>query len=120
MDKDNQRLELFPNLFEMVKEFNRKFNIPLNEKPGRCNPELEHLGYRHLSEEIRELADSCTLYDELDSLVDIVYVTMGLAAKYGFDFNEAFRRVHIANMTKTRAQAPEESKRGSQWDIIKG
>lgn len=38
--------------------------------------------------------------EQLDALVDLVYVTLQTARKHGFDFNEAWRRVHAANMRK--------------------
>lgn len=36
----------------------------------------------------------------LDALCDLVYVTVGWAVSHGWDFDEAFRRVHASNMTK--------------------
>lgn len=107
-------------LFHMVQDFNYKYGIELNFKPDWIVWELERLGFDHLKEELQEYAQALTLEGKLDALVDLVYVAMGLAAKYGFDFNEAFRRVHESNMTKTRAENPEQSKRGSSFDIIKG
>lgn len=55
----------------------------------------------------------------LDALVDIVYVTLGTAYLHGFDFEEAWRRVHRANMRKVRASTSSQSKRGSSLDVIK-
>jgi predicted HAD superfamily Cof-like phosphohydrolase len=56
---------------------------------------------------------------ELDALVDLVYVALGTAYLQGFNFAEAWRRVHTANMAKVRAERPEDSKRGSGFDVIK-
>ena len=36
----------------------------------------------------------------LKELADLVYVTYGYAATYGWDLDEAFRRVHASNMSK--------------------
>jgi predicted HAD superfamily Cof-like phosphohydrolase len=56
----------------------------------------------------------------LDGLVDLVYVALGTAYLHGFDFREAWRRVHFANMNKVRAsQDGSDSKRGSSYDVIK-
>lgn len=55
----------------------------------------------------------------LDGLVDMVYVVIGTAYLHGFDFREAWRRVHAANMKKVRAERVSDSKRGSTWDVVK-
>lgn len=60
---------------------------------------------------------------QLDSLVDHVYVVLGTAyLQFGAKvFNEAWRRVHEANMKKVRCERDEDSKRGdgAKFDIIK-
>lgn len=80
-----------------------------------------------------ELTRPPSLYDQgevlthmeraLDALVDLVYVALGTAHLHGFDFNEAWRRVHAANMKKIRAPSAEASKestgRGHAFDVIK-
>lgn len=38
--------------------------------------------------------------DLADSLVDMVYIIIGTALAYGFDFDELWRAVHENNMTK--------------------
>lgn len=55
----------------------------------------------------------------LDGLVDLVYVAIGTSHLHGFDFREAWRRVHAANMKKVRAKSADDSKRGSTWDVVK-
>jgi len=57
--------------------------------------------------------------DQLDALVDLAYVVLGTAFMHGFDFNEAWRRVHAANMQKVRATSPDVSKRNSSLDVVK-
>jgi NTP pyrophosphatase (non-canonical NTP hydrolase) len=36
----------------------------------------------------------------LKELVDIVVVCVGMADTYGWDFDEAFKQVHVSNMSK--------------------
>lgn len=57
--------------------------------------------------------------DQLDALVDLIYVTLGTAYLQGFNFAEAWRRVQRANMSKVRVERPEDSKRGSGFDVVK-
>ena len=49
------------------------------------------------------LSESCEGTNEeamLKELADLVYVTYGYAATYGWDLDEAVRRVHKSNMSK--------------------
>ena len=39
----------------------------------------------------------------LKELADVLYVTYGYALTFGFDLDEAFRRVHASNMSKVDA-----------------
>ncbi len=59
------------------------------------------------------------LADMLDALVDQVYIALGTAYLHGFNFNEAWRRVHEANMKKARVSSAVESRHGSAYDIVK-
>lgn len=59
------------------------------------------------------------LADQLDALVDLVYVALGTAHLHGFDFDEAWARVHEANMLKQGVERAADSKRGSSFDVIK-
>jgi predicted HAD superfamily Cof-like phosphohydrolase len=60
------------------------------------------------------------LEGQLDALVDLVYVALGTAYLQGFKFEEAWARVHAANMRKKRAEPDgSDSKRGSPNDVVK-
>jgi predicted HAD superfamily Cof-like phosphohydrolase len=58
---------------------------------------------------------------QLDALCDLTYVVLGTAyLQFGAGrFNEAWRRVHHANMQKVRAARGGDSKRGSTFDVVK-
>lgn len=75
----------------------------------------------HLREEIDEYEDDIgrSTVSVLDSIVDLLYVTMGAAYLHGFTpamLDEAWNRVHAANMRKVRGPS---GKRGSQFDVVK-
>lgn len=106
-----------PNLYEDVLEFRKKFDIAYGGKPRVLPLDLYTMQKKHLYEEIREwrsdiLAAHSVVNDRaemthllaqsLDALVDLVYVAIGTAILSGFNFNEAWRRVHAANMQKQR------------------
>ena len=67
-----------------------------------------------------ELTTTQSLEGMLDALVDLVYVTLGTSHLHGFNFREAWRRVHDANMRKVRAQVGRVGPRGNhEFDVIK-
>lgn len=57
----------------------------------------------------------------LDALIDLEYVLLGTVHLHGFAgiYDQAFDRVQSANMSKVRTERPEDSKRGSGFDVIK-
>lgn len=99
--------------YTLVRDFHEKFELFVNKD----NRELQSARVRHMQEELDEYKKAVkenNREQQLDALVDLVYVALGTAHYEDFDFNEAFRRVHEANMKKIRRP----SKR-SQWDVVK-
>lgn len=110
------------DVFQDVKDFQEKFGVPMLPSPGMPVPELTFLKIRHLYEELHELqkaAEAGDLPELFDGLIDLVYVALGFAANCGFPFYEGWAAVQAANMAKERALRPEDSKRGSTYDIVK-
>ena len=110
------------NIFELIKEFHTKFGLEYNDKPRALPRDLRNFRIDFMEEELTEYAVSAANGDkhgQLDALVDLVYVAVGTAYLHGFDFNEAFKRVHEANMKKVRATSFRDSKRGSVYDVVK-
>jgi len=111
------------DFFDKIKEFHVKFGIPHNEQPGFLGLEMQQFRIIALAEEFEEYVDAVREKDlegALDALVDLVYFALGTAYIHGFDrFDEAFDRVHEANMKKVRAERPSDSKRGTGFDVIK-
>jgi predicted HAD superfamily Cof-like phosphohydrolase len=117
-----------------IEQFHRKFDLIYEGKPRVLPYDLGKFRIRFLIEETAEyqsavsraaldLSSSRSPDDQmakaLDALVDLVYVALGTAYLHGFDFNEAWRRVHEANMKKIRAADVSQSTRGSLHDVIK-
>jgi predicted HAD superfamily Cof-like phosphohydrolase len=116
------------DLFQDVKDFHAKFGLAYTGKPRLLPEELSEFRIKFLEEELEEYIEAVTFIGDdipnnlekaLDSLVDLVYVVLGAAHLHGFDFNEAWRRVQAANMKKVRALQPDDSKRGSTYDVVK-
>lgn len=137
--------------FTLVGDFHNKFGLEYDGPPRDLDDDIIAFRIRFLIEELAEYADACgfeKLSDSLedviadfndpnygtgirtskrdpekmlDSLVDLSYVTDGTAYLHGFDFDEAYSRVHQANMQKVRVDSEtlEGSVRKSKFDVVK-
>jgi len=118
--------------------FHAKFDLLYKGKPRQLPEEIMMFRIGFMKEELMEYETAANrlhallargieddaevahlLELQLDALVDLVYVALGTSHLHGFDFNEAWARVHRANMAKVRAQSEEDSKRGSKYDVVK-
>lgn len=127
--------------FSDVRDFHEKFGLKYDGPPRDIDTDLQVFRTTHMIEELCEYVGTSEVTagtvqgilvggiprhgiappeKALDALVDLVYVALGTAYVQGFDFDEAWRRVHEANMKKVRAQADgADSKRGSGYDVVK-
>jgi len=120
-----------------IQNFHAKFGLEYDEGPRALPHELADFRTGFMVEELCEYitddeqfhclirsafhsrVNRQPLEKQLDALVDLVYVALGTAYLHGFDFEEAWRRVHAANMSKVRAKRAEDSVRGSTFDVVK-
>lgn len=120
--------EIFsPKMFEDVAAFHEKFGLEQENTKTLVgalfgiSEEEWKLRHDRLQEELDEYWDAVNAGNDvetLDALVDLVYIALGTAYRRGWDFNEAWRRVHEANMAKERGK-PSTSKYNSGFDIVK-
>jgi predicted HAD superfamily Cof-like phosphohydrolase len=107
-------------MYDDIRKFHEKFGLDYKGPPREIAGALEDFRARFMQEELDEFCDAESLEKKLDALVDLVYVALGTAYLYGFDFDEAWRRVHEANMKKVRAQPDgSDSARQSMYDVVK-
>lgn len=107
------------DMFGDIKAFHKKFDLCQPSMPQELSSHLSEFRTKFMQEELDEYTKAKNLEDRLDALVDLVYVVLGTAYLHGFDFNEAWRRVHHANMQKVRVKTACRSKRGSAYDVVK-
>ena len=84
---------------DMVVDFQIAFNQPVGVKYEYLS-ELDNLRFRLVKEEFEEVKEAMEPEHLLKELADLVYVVYGYAATFGWDLDEAVRRVHISNMSK--------------------
>lgn len=109
-------------LIRDIEEFNRKFGLPVNSRELFAHASWLDYRMKFLLEELAETMQAVEdkdLHEVLDGLVDIMYVAVGTAVSLGLPIEEAWNRVHKANLEKVRVEAPEQSKRKSSFDLVK-
>ena len=89
----------YQSVSEKLGIFHNTFNHPVDiEYPSLCI-----LRRKLIEEEYNEVIEAIeTKKDDkvLKELCDLVYVCVGMATTYGWDFDTAFTRVHSSNMSK--------------------
>ncbi len=89
---------------EMVKQFHRLGRLPIATEVWN-DTYTSRRRINLITEEYEELMQAFARGDAveaLDALCDLVYVCVGTAVEYGWNFDEAFDRVHKSNLTKVK------------------
>ena len=119
MVKRNKETSDPMNFYSDIKEFHEKFGLTYTDGPRFLPEDLSGFRTKFMQEELDEYGTPI-LEKQLDALVDLVYVALGTAYLHGFDFDEAWKRVHEANMKKVKAKADgSDSLRKSAHDVVK-
>ncbi len=91
-----------PSKSDDVDDFHARFDVPVDvpfvqgDSHEKCRTSL-------ITEEYWEYLDAIHAQDPVaafDALIDLVYVCVGAARTWGWDFDEGWRRVHESNMSK--------------------
>ena len=83
----------------MVEQFARTYGQNLNHSWTK-DTDKDLLRLVLLKEEYAEVLAATDAENLLKELADLVYVTFGYAATFGWNLDEAVRRVHASNMSK--------------------
>jgi NTP pyrophosphatase (non-canonical NTP hydrolase) len=84
---------------EMVTQFVDHMGQPM-DKEYKLGSDLEDFRFALMREEFYEVVDETEPHNRLKELADLLYVIYGYAVTFGWDLDEAFRRVHESNMSK--------------------
>jgi len=111
------------HMWDDIVAFHNKFELQQADFPTVILPDgLMAFRVQFLREELDEFIEAIDTNDTMkafDALIDLVYVAMGTAYLCRFPWVSGWEVVQAANMTKIRAIHADESKRGSQYDVIK-
>lgn len=94
--------------FDLVREFHEAYELPVgtvnihNDFDKITKEDAERIALRSnlVAEEFKELINSESCEEIMKEACDLVYVVLGTFVEFGWDFDEAFRRVHESNMSK--------------------
>ena len=111
------------NIITDVEDMHIKFKLRnwLESNPDKLN-ELMKLRMRMLTEEFSETMDAYLQGDPeelVDGLIDLVVIAVGTLEMSGVDVNEAWTKVHEANMSKEVGVKPGRPNKLGLPDLIK-
>ena len=89
--------------FDKVRIFMEAFGQEVKLKPEFPDAETRKMRLDLIEEELEELKDACfnkDMVEVADALADLLYVVYGAGHSFGIDLHEAFREVHVSNMSK--------------------
>lgn len=110
------------DVFKDIRKFHFKFQISKNGKPGKLFGKNLELRKKLLEEELEEYLIALrqeNLEDQIDALIDIMYVCVGTLEVMGVKPEKHWKEVHKANMRKKIATTEFLSKRGIIGDLYK-
>ena len=98
----------YKTLFELVREFHEAYEMPVgtvnihNDFDKIKKEDAERIALRSnlVAEEFKELINAESCEEIMKESFDLIYVILGTFVEFGWDLEEAFRRVHQSNMSK--------------------
>lgn len=100
-----KELSIKDKKLEMVKEFNKTYEIPIRKKPSLTDEEEYNLKHELMNEELKEYHDACLngdITEISDAIVDMMYILYGIILSHGLSevVFDMFEEVHKSNMSK--------------------
>jgi len=93
------------DIFGLVRQFNEEIiGLPTPDEPTSLFGGRLSYAVGHLREEVDELVRAESIEDQVDALVDLIYVAAGRIIEIGVDPTAHFLEVHRANMRRVRGQ----------------
>ena len=85
-----------------ILQFMQRMNMDHPDKPTPLSPRLRDQRLNFIREELEELTAADNMVDEVDALIDLVYVVKGYAILLGVGgiWDQLFQQVQTANVSK--------------------
>ncbi len=112
------------NIMDDITDFVQKFKLPKYRTMvyDKDREEMREFRHQFLLEEMQEYLTAYHAGNEagmLDAFVDMIYITGGTCIAEGWNMEQAWDRVHAANMLKKRVTDTAGGKRNSKFDVVK-
>ncbi|MDR1531782.1 MAG: hypothetical protein LBS62_06305 [Clostridiales bacterium] len=86
--------------YEQVKEFHRKFKVPVKDRPEAMPAERAAKRCNWMREELDEFMEAADICGQADAMIDLIYFALGTLVEIGVEPDALFDIVHAANMSK--------------------
>lgn len=86
--------------YYLVQQFQNAAGQPVRNTPQILSKERQAIRYEWLSNELDEFVKSNTIYDQADSIIDLIYYAIGTLVEMGVEPDELFNLIHSNNMKK--------------------
>lgn len=86
--------------YEMVREFHERFGHKVGPSPAPLSAAERLVRAGFLREELQEFVDADDLVDQVDAMIDLLYIAYGNLVMMGVEPTRVFEAVHAANMNK--------------------
>ncbi len=88
------------SIFCQVRHFHAIAGVPIADVPTQLAPERLSARVEWLREEVSELQSATSLVDQVDAVVDVIYVAIGALVEMGVELEGPFQLVHQSNLAK--------------------
>jgi predicted HAD superfamily Cof-like phosphohydrolase len=121
-DKEGIDRLLMEDFVRDVVKFHERYGINYDGKPRQLTPTEFAFRLARTEEEVKEWVQAKSLAEQLDALLDLIYIVLGTAHLQGFTpeiIYKAWGRIQAANMAKERSSVNNPGKYGDKNDIVK-
>ena len=105
------------DMYSDVKKFHQKFGMEYDGPPRELEPTLHDFRKKFIDEEMKEFKTAQNSEQELDAIIDLIYVLIGYALLRGWKFKLAWQKIHEKNMLKTRSKQGDKARHST--DVVK-
>ena len=86
--------------WEDVREFQRCFGHPFEDKPAMLPPDRAGIRADWMLEEVHEFLEAEEIVEQADAMIDLIYFALGTLVEMGVKPDVLWDIVHRANMSK--------------------
>ncbi len=86
--------------YNLVKIFQSRAKQPVSNKPTFLPRDRVSIRYKWMKEELREFFEAQNIYEQVDSIMDLLYYALGTLVELGVEPDELFVMLHEWNLKK--------------------